>query len=207
MSKASAVATWRWPTASINWPRPTISNGGSERRRRRISPPPARPFGERSCRNSLFSPAGREPAPPDLEESVAEPPAEIPTESAGEPALSLADVAALNPDSDYRPFMAAAVPEAVHRAALRKLWLSDPIITTHDGLTDYAEDYTFHAQATENVRTIWNAGRDVADAAADAVETGKSPHNPDDGREDRYAQESITNDDAANIGGESRSNA
>jgi hypothetical protein len=107
-------------------------------------------------------------------------------------ALTLDDVAALKPDADFRPFLAAAATEAVHRAALRKLWASDPIITAHDGLTDYAEDYTFKTDVVEQVRTAWRGGADAWEQASggDGKETAQDAGNI--AVDDRYTQQSIT---------------
>jgi hypothetical protein len=125
---------------------------------------------------------------------AAAPAAADPVPAAPDPAaaLTLDDVAALKPDADFRPFLAAAATEAVHRAALRKLWASDPIITTHDGLTDYAEDYTFKADVAEQVRTAWRGGVDAWEQASgvDEKETAQDAGNV--AVDDRYAQQSIT---------------
>ena len=50
------------------------------------------------------------------------------------PAPTLADVAALNADSDYRAFAAPGVDQSVRNQALRKLFLSDPHFGQSDGL-------------------------------------------------------------------------
>jgi len=47
----------------------------------------------------------------------------------------------LTPESDYTQFLAEHVPEALQRAALRKLWTSDPVLACLDGLNDYDEDF------------------------------------------------------------------
>jgi hypothetical protein len=124
--------------------------------------------------------------------AAADPPAADPSSPDPAAALTLEDVAALKPDADFRPFLAAAATEAVHRAALRKLWASDPIITAHDGLTDYAEDYTFKTDVVEQVRTAWRGGVDAWEQASGgdqkeiAQDVGGIPV------DDRYAQQSIT---------------
>ena len=48
----------------------------------------------------------------------------------------------LDRDSDYTPFLGDGVPEKLARAAMRKLWRSDPIFAFRDGLDDYDDDYT-----------------------------------------------------------------
>ena len=59
-----------------------------------------------------------------------------------EPPADLPSIAGLNRNSDYTPFLREGVPEALTRAALRKLWLSDPVFANLDGLNDYDEDFT-----------------------------------------------------------------
>ncbi len=53
----------------------------------------------------------------------------------------LPDIDGLDKDSDFTPFMADGVPEELKRLALRKLWLSDPVLANLDGLNDYDEDF------------------------------------------------------------------
>jgi len=55
-------------------------------------------------------------------------------------APTLADVAALNRDSDYRRFVASGVDPEVKNAALGKLF-SDPHFNVMDGLDTYIDDY------------------------------------------------------------------
>ena len=62
---------------------------------------------------------------------------------AGEDAAKdLPPIDGLDKDSDYTPFLGDGVPEKLARAAMRKLWRSDPIFAFRDGLDDYDEDYT-----------------------------------------------------------------
>ncbi len=56
--------------------------------------------------------------------------------------LDLPDVDTLDKDSDYTGFLSEGVPEALRNRALRKLWLSDPVLANLDGLNDYDEDFT-----------------------------------------------------------------
>ncbi len=60
----------------------------------------------------------------------------------GDAAPDLPPVDGLDKDSDYTPFLGDGVPEKLARAAMRKLWRSDPIFAFRDGLDDYDEDYT-----------------------------------------------------------------
>jgi len=52
------------------------------------------------------------------------------------------DIDTLEYDSDFTVFMKDKVPKTLKRMALRKLWLSNPILANVDGLNDYDEDFT-----------------------------------------------------------------
>lgn len=58
-----------------------------------------------------------------------------------QPLPTMEDVARLTRDSDYSPFMAKGVDEAVKRSAMKKLF-SDPHFNVMDGLDVYIEDFT-----------------------------------------------------------------
>lgn len=58
------------------------------------------------------------------------------------PPPSLADVAVLDADSDYTRFMAQDVDRGVQRAAMKKLFFSDPHFNVMDGLDTYIDDYS-----------------------------------------------------------------
>ena len=64
------------------------------------------------------------------------------TPAAEDAAPDLPPVDGLGKDSDYTPFLEEGVPEKLARAAMRKLWRSDPIFAFRDGLDDYDEDFT-----------------------------------------------------------------
>jgi hypothetical protein len=59
----------------------------------------------------------------------------------GPPPLTLDDVARLTPESDFTPFVARGVDEAVKRSALKKLF-ADPHFNIMDGLDTYIDDYS-----------------------------------------------------------------
>src|SRR5262249_20951147 len=63
-----------------------------------------------------------------------------PSESEAPAPLTLADVAKLDPESDFRPFVRADVATDVKNAALKKLF-SDPHFNRMDGLDVYIDDY------------------------------------------------------------------
>ncbi len=89
---------------------------------------------------------GMTPLPGEAESGL---PAAIPGDDTGTPEVvdeeavrDLPPVDSLDKDSDYTPFLNAGVPGKLARAALRKLWSSDPAFNIRDGLDDYDEDFT-----------------------------------------------------------------
>ena len=107
-------------------------------------------------------PVPEEVAAPELEEQAPVLPKDLP------------DVETLEKDSDYTPFLAEGVPEALRKLALRKLWASDPILANLDGLNDYDEDFTIiEAMKTfvsEGAEKLKEANDKVSDADSDEVE-------------------------------------
>ena len=99
-------------------------------------------------------------------------------DDAAEPAAPpLPDVETLGPGSDFKPFLREGVPEALQRAALRKLWRSNSVLANLDGLVDYADDYTDAAVARPNLKTVFKTAMAVREAAlkAAAVPAGSEP--------------------------------
>jgi hypothetical protein len=100
-------------------------------------------------------------------DQAAPPPAEkIPSD--------LPDIASLNRDSDFSPFLRRDVPEGLHRQALRALWRSDPMFSLRDGLTAYDEDYTGIGKVEQVVCTAYRVGQgylgeDIREQPADSV--------------------------------------
>ncbi|MGI9389094.1 MAG: DUF3306 domain-containing protein [Boseongicola sp.] len=73
--------------------------------------------------------------------------------------LELPNPDAMKPGDDFSKFMASAVPDRLRRRALRKLWLSNPLLANVDGLVDYGEDFTDSALAVENLQTAYQVGK------------------------------------------------
>ncbi len=63
-------------------------------------------------------------------------------EAAAEPPPSYADVELLTQASDYSRFMGQGVDAGVQRAAMKKLFFSDPHFNLMDGLDTYIDDYS-----------------------------------------------------------------
>ena len=95
-------------------------------------------------------------------------PADAPERSEAEilEELGLPDPETLGPGSDFRAFMAEAVPDFIRRKALRRLWLSNPTLANLDMLVDYGEDYTNQATVVANLQSAYKAGRGYLDRLA-----------------------------------------
>ncbi|MDA1100588.1 MAG: DUF3306 domain-containing protein [Proteobacteria bacterium] len=79
----------------------------------------------------------------------------------------LPDIDDLDAESDYTLFMRDGVPENLRRLALRKLWLSDPVLANVDGLVDYGEDFSIAETLGGVVKTIYQVGKGMVDEAPD----------------------------------------
>lgn len=76
----------------------------------------------------------------------------------------LADLGLPDPDSlvmgdDFSGFMARNVPDHLRRRALRKLWVSNPVLANLDGLLDHGEDYTDAATVIPGMQTAYQVGK------------------------------------------------
>jgi hypothetical protein len=83
------------------------------------------------------------------------------------PVLPLIDE--LTAESDYTVFLGENVPDAITRAALRKLWLSDPVLANLDRLNDYDEDYSIVDTVVSAVRTSYQVGKGHVDEAEEIM--------------------------------------
>ena len=105
--------------------------------------------------------------------------------------LNLPDPDSLGEGDDFTAFMTRAVPERLRRRALRRLWLSNPVLANLDELVDYGEDFTDAATVVENLQTVYRVGKGMvrdedleseaaaeeagAPAEADAEEAAERP--------------------------------
>lgn len=83
---------------------------------------------------------------------------------------NLPPVDSLDKDSDYTPFLNAGVPGKLARAALRKLWSSDPAFNIRDGLDDYDEDFTIFEAMKGALEEKLGDGKDKAAKEEDKAE-------------------------------------
>jgi hypothetical protein len=95
----------------------------------------------------------------------------------------LPHIESLEKDSDYTPFLAEGVPEAIKKLALRKLWASDPVLANIDGLNDYDEDFTI----IEAIKTFVSEGVEKLNEAEDKI--SKVETNEDTSKEDQKSSE------------------
>jgi Protein of unknown function (DUF3306) len=100
------------------------------------------------------------------------------TQTDGHPALASGeDVPVLPPveeltfQSDFTVFMANNVPDAIKRAALRKLWVSDPVLANLDGLNDYCEDLNIVDTPITLAQTSYRVGNGYFDEIGDKLAT------------------------------------
>ncbi len=73
--------------------------------------------------------------------------------------LGLKDPDSMEAGDDFSAFMKAAVPDRIRRRALRKLWLTNPVLANLDQLVDYGEDFTDAATVVENLQTSYQVGK------------------------------------------------
>lgn len=98
-----------------------------------------------------------------------------PETAADEPLPELPSIDELTPESDYTVFLKKGVPAALTKAALRKLWTSDPVLANLDGLNDYDEVYNAVQPALTLAQTGYRPGKGYAEGTEDAVDEGEEP--------------------------------
>ncbi|MGH6728371.1 MAG: DUF3306 domain-containing protein [Pseudolabrys sp.] len=81
----------------------------------------------------------------------------------------LPPIESLTFESDFTPFLAKGVSAAITRAALRKLWVSDPVLANLDGLNDYDEDYHLVDSTITVAQTNYKAGKGYLDDIEDKL--------------------------------------
>jgi hypothetical protein len=79
--------------------------------------------------------------------------------------LGLPEPDTMRAGDDFSAFMARAVPRRLRDRALRRLWMSDPVLANLDGLVDYADDYTDAATVVADMQTAYKVGRGYLDEA------------------------------------------
>lgn len=92
--------------------------------------------------------------------------------------LELPDPDTLGLGDDFSAFMAKAVPDRIRRRALRKLWLSNPVLANVDMLVDYGEDFTDSAMAVENIQTAYQVGKGMLKHIEEMTRQAEARENP-----------------------------
>lgn len=81
----------------------------------------------------------------------------------------------LEAGDDFRAFMQSAVPEHLRRRALRKLWVSNPVLANLDGLNDYDDDFTGGSVAPGMLKTAYQVGKGFLHDLAEEAEAASDP--------------------------------
>jgi hypothetical protein len=87
--------------------------------------------------------------------------------------LGLSDPDLMKMGDDFSAFMNRAVPEHLRRRALRKLWLSNPVLANLDGLCDHNDDFSDAATVLPDMKTSYQIGKGMMQhviALAEAAE-------------------------------------
>lgn len=101
------------------------------------------------------APEPERPVPAEAVEADAETMPELPDPE-------LPDIETLTKDSDFAPFLRTGVPDHLRKAALSRLWASDPLFSKAEVYDLHMEDYNQPA-IPEIVRTAWKLGKGMVD--------------------------------------------
>ena len=108
----------------------------------------------------------------------------------------LPSIDSLDKDSDFTPFLADGVPEDIARAAMRKMWLSDPVFAFRDGLDDYDEDFTIIESIAKSLTEGGKEDEDP-DTAEETAETETETDTEEDGEEVADGEEGADGEEVA----------
>ena len=86
--------------------------------------------------------------------------------------LGLPDPDTLSEGDDFSAFLTDKVPARLKTRALRRLWMSNPVLANVDGLVDYGEDFTDAGNVIENLQTAYQVGKGMT-AHVEALLRGK----------------------------------
>ena len=73
--------------------------------------------------------------------------------------LELPDPDQLGEGDDFTVFLTETIPARIRTRALRRLWLTNPVLANVDGLVDYGEDFTDASCVVENIQTAYQVGK------------------------------------------------
>ncbi|MCP9481770.1 DUF3306 domain-containing protein [Shimia sp. CNT1-13L.2] len=77
--------------------------------------------------------------------------------------LDLPDPDDLGQGDDFTVFLSKTVPQRIRTRALRRLWLTNPVLANVDGLVDYGEDFTDASCVIENLQTAYQVGKGMTE--------------------------------------------
>lgn len=81
-------------------------------------------------------------------------------------APELPPIESLTKDSDFSAFLGKDVPDDLRRAALSRLWASDPLFTKPEVFDLHMEDYNAHPVG-DVVKTAWKVGKGIVEELAE----------------------------------------
>lgn len=116
--------------------------------------------------------------------------------------LGLPDPDTLEPGDDFKVFMKEVVPERLRRRALKKLWLSNPLLANVDGLVDYGEDFTDAAVGAGFVETTYQVGKGMLKHIEELVRKEQEKQNDKSievADDEVLAEDSRETDEAENV--------
>ena len=93
--------------------------------------------------------------------------------------LGLPDPDEMKPGDDFKAFMSDAVPARLRTRALRKLWITNPVLANVDGLVDYGQDFTDAATVVEHLQTAYQVGKGMV-AHLETLETSEDDQDGSD---------------------------
>ncbi len=91
--------------------------------------------------------------------------------------FDLPDPDTLKQGDDFTVFMKSAIPARIRNLALRKLWLSNPVLANVDMLVDYGDDFTDAATVMPGMKTAYQVGKGIVrkiEELADSDESGET---------------------------------
>jgi hypothetical protein len=91
-----------------------------------------------------------------------------------DPVPQLPPIESLTAQSDFSAFLQSGVPDHLRKAALSKLWTSDPLFTQPEVFDLHMEDYNLHPLG-EAVKTAWEMGKGIVEKANGLDQTASLP--------------------------------
>lgn len=93
--------------------------------------------------------------------------------------LGLPDPDTLQAGDDFSAFMSRAVPARLRNRALRKLWVSNPVLANLDGLVDHGEDYRDVATVMPDLKTAYQVGKGMLAHVQELARQAEALANPE----------------------------